>query len=680
MNFVEDDVGDGGVEILKEGEEFHNPIAPTFNTGAAASGKQRSAAATTSGDDGAALVAAGTAAVVVGGAAVASSATAAIDGNVAAKTAKVSKFGKIVVILGTFVLLITTTCVLVLSAGSTNTSNHKKNQRSSFERPGSGGPELNSTPSVTYPSQNCSHMPTLDNIKRSAISCPSGKVGVRVIVMTDTRANEYTLKIDKIATYGKNPKFKNKSRNIKMLCLDSKMKHTVSTMDAYGDGWHCGYWAVEDQDGQLLKGGPVEGRVQGYGGEVQFQPSGGSVAPAKKVIVTIVSKLYAQDISWNIDDGQTFPGKGKKYDNNKEYTMPIKLSEGKHVINFFDSYGDGWKGGYWKVSQNGKTIGGGEIKGQVTGSGGEASFCVTCCQLPCHKGDSANAGQSAKIQVIIQPGTHPKDVTWNIDSGQHFGHGTANEYKPMNQVTHELTIDAGKHTINYFDSYGDGWIQGYWEVKHDGKTVAGGPDKGVVTGNGGMTEFCIGSGCIGGEGAKDNVPIVIAVTTKNFAEDISWHIDGSSKFGIDPKFRDNHVEKATLRLPEGAHTFYYQDHYGAGWSGGYWTITGCDGRTIAGGAKEGKMDGHGGEATFTVKRCAPPPPSPPEAAPALPPTNMDCAGVPNGKAKTDKCGKCNGDDSSCKDCAGVPNGKAKTDKCGKCNGDDSSCKDCAGVP
>ena len=32
----------------------------------------------------------------------------------------------------------------------------------------------------------------------------------------------------------------------------------------------------------------------------------------------------------------------------------------------------------------------------------------------------------------------------------------------------------------------------------------------------------------------------------------------------------------------------------------------------------------------------------------------------------DACGKCNGDNSTCLDCAGVPNGKNKTDLCNDC--------------
>ncbi|MDC0358579.1 PKD domain-containing protein, partial [Oligoflexia bacterium] len=66
---------------------------------------------------------------------------------------------------------------------------------------------------------------------------------------------------------------------------------------------------------------------------------------------------------------------------------------------------------------------------------------------------------------------------------------------------------------------------------------------------------------------------------------------------------------------------------------------------------------------------------------------VDCLGVPNGTAKLDNCGVCNGN-NSCLDCAGKPFGNAKMDSqnpaqcclpseidaCGICQGDGSSCK------
>lgn len=81
---------------------------------------------------------------------------------------------------------------------------------------------------------------------------------------------------------------------------------------------------------------------------------------------------------------------------------------------------------------------------------------------------------------------------------------------------------------------------------------------------------------------------------------------------------------------------------------------------------------------------------------------IDCLGVPNGSARVDQCGVCEGDNSTCRDCFGVPNGPARKDACGICGGSSqppcgdpgcrgtldlcgvcngsNACLDCAGIP
>jgi hypothetical protein len=52
----------------------------------------------------------------------------------------------------------------------------------------------------------------------------------------------------------------------------------------------------------------------------------------------------------------------------------------------------------------------------------------------------------------------------------------------------------------------------------------------------------------------------------------------------------------------------------------------------------------------------------------------DCEGHCFGNSFLDKCGVCNGDNSSCSDCKGIPNGNAIEDNCGNC--DYTSLNDC----
>eukprot|EP01051_Picozoa_sp_SAG22_P034517 SAG22_NODE_15713_length_342_cov_1.082305_1_plen_113_part_11 len=46
--------------------------------------------------------------------------------------------------------------------------------------------------------------------------------------------------------------------------------HTFAFVDAYGDGWHGGWWQLDDGCGQLLGGGPADGLVSGAGGTFNF--------------------------------------------------------------------------------------------------------------------------------------------------------------------------------------------------------------------------------------------------------------------------------------------------------------------------------------------------------------------------------------------------------------------------
>ena len=61
--------------------------------------------------------------------------------------------------------------------------------------------------------------------------------------------------------------------------------------------------------------------------------------------------------------------------------------------------------------------------------------------------------------------------------------------------------------------------------------------------------------------------------------------------------------------------------------------------------------------------------------------DTDCAGTCGGLALLDKCGVCNGNNSSCKDKCGVINGDNSSckDQCGVVNGDNSTCTDECGV-
>ena len=120
------------------------------------------------------------------------------------------------------------------------------------------------------------------------------------------------------------------------------------------------------------------------------------------ITVHIHTLTWANEINWNIDNGQSF-GIEPQYDDNSDYYDPVTLSAGEHSISYYDSYGDGWHGGYWEIlpgslnaeAASGVTpIVGGPVDGLVAGSGGTTSFVlgagnaaeVSTCSTLCVRG------------------------------------------------------------------------------------------------------------------------------------------------------------------------------------------------------------------------------------------------------------------------------------------------------
>ena len=105
----------------------------------------------------------------------------------------------------------------------------------------------------------------------------------------------------------------------------------------------------------------------------------------------------------------------------------------------------------------------------------------------------ADGGSSLSVEIQA-PLQFANEITWNIDEGPDFpqvpyADGSLTVEGPM-------SVTEGTHTINYFDSYGDGWGSGgFWTVKaDDGSIIAGGSVDGIVTGAGGSDQFCVSSG------------------------------------------------------------------------------------------------------------------------------------------------------------------------------------------
>ena len=433
---------------------------------------------------------------------------------------------------------------------------------------------------------------------------------VTVVINTLEWANEISWNIDGGTTFGP---YADNSVNEEVLSL-SPGQHTLNYFDSYGDGWHGGYWTlINPADGTMLAGGPAAGLVTGAGGATSFVlGSDGTETLASGAQLTITVHIHtldwANEITWSVDGGQMF-GVDPAFLDNTDYYEEVTLPEGQHTLSYFDTYGDGWHGGYWEILPGAVDAGsygaeitpiaGGPVDGLVVGSGGETSFVLGA--------DAAldSVVMNAQVNVQVTTITWADEITWNVDGGTTFGPYADNSVN--DQV---LDLSVGEHTLNYFDSYGDGWHGGYWTLINpaDGTMLAGGPAAGLVTGAGGATSFVLGSDGTETLASGAQLTITVHIHTLDWANEITWSVDGGQIFGVTPPFEDNNDYYEALTLPEGQHTMNFIDTYGDGWHGGYWEIlpgavdagSAAGLSPLAGGPTAGLVEGSGGETSFVL--------------------------------------------------------------------------------
>jgi hypothetical protein len=102
-------------------------------------------------------------------------------------------------------------------------------------------------------------------------------------------------------------------------------------------------------------------------------PETGDIAIAMgPVTVEITVTSWGNEITWRVDDGPSFG----PYINHNVYEEELDLDAGEHTMHCFDSYGDGWHGGYWSVFMHNNLMAGGPSAGQVDGYGSQTAFVL----------------------------------------------------------------------------------------------------------------------------------------------------------------------------------------------------------------------------------------------------------------------------------------------------------------
>ena len=336
-------------------------------------------------------------------------------------------------------------------------------------------------------------------------------------------------------------------------------------------------------------------------GSFSFRPLNGQ---ASGRVCPVTDSICFAQVSWNIDGGADYSG----YEVNTDTYTDVCLSSGVHTLNYFDAYGDGWgAGAFWELSgEDAAIIAGGPEDGAVEGSGGLTEFTLTA------DGPGIATAESSVTVTIVAGSEYADEISWNIDGGTAF---PTTPYEEGATYVETLALPEGRHVIYFMDSYEDGWAGGYWQIEDapGGTLLGGGPSAGQVEGAGGEQAFCVvccEAPCEAGASADAgaSTSITIGIQTRQFANEISWNLDGGPEFPQVPYAENTQTNHGPITLTEGEHTLFYFDSYGDGWNGGYWTITGPNGEVIAGGETDGQVEGAGGEDIFCVSSSAHPQP------------------------------------------------------------------------
>lgn len=187
-----------------------------------------------------------------------------------------------------------------------------------------------------------------------------------------------------------------------------------------------------------------------------FMVYGQSCSQASALLV-INSGDWAEEVSWSITDSQGLlvDSSYATYQNNTTYANSICFYfDSCYQINLYDSYGDGWNGASYSLMNEDSTL----ISFGTLGvdlNYNYNSFCIS----------DINYCDANQVVMSINTGIWAEEISWSITDS--FGLTTdsvAVSYQDNNSYQFELCLQDGCYTVNMYDSYGDGWQGGAFEI------------------------------------------------------------------------------------------------------------------------------------------------------------------------------------------------------------------------
>lgn len=264
---------------------------------------------------------------------------------------------------------------------------------------------------------------------------------------------------------------------------------------------------------------------------------------------------FDSEISWNLlDDTGTVVSTGPAVGG-----QALCLPDGCYTVELLDSWGDGWNGAAWTLTDVAGTI----IINETLLAGASISIDFglndpACTAPPCADPDYLTVGG----------GTFDGEISWNLVDG------TGTVVLSGTVLNNEaVCLDDGCYTLQMTDSFGDSWNGAFWTLTDGDGTVMANETLGA--GTYGEAEIGVNDDSCNPPPCPDAYTFVAGGGT--FDGEISWNVlDGSGTevyagFATTGEF---------FCLDTDCYTIQLFDSFGDSWDGATWALTDVDGVQI----------------------------------------------------------------------------------------------------
>ncbi|MCH2021782.1 MAG: hypothetical protein MK207_04820, partial [Saprospiraceae bacterium] len=276
------------------------------------------------------------------------------------------------------------------------------------------------------------------------------------------------------------------------------------------------------------------------------------------VTITVGGGQWDTEISWDLTDGS-----GTVVASGGAGTSTACLPDDCYTFNMYDSYGDGWNGGTYDISD---------------GSGSIASGGLT---------SGASGSDAVSVGGVCIPGCTDASA-FNYDASAQIDDGSCVPVVLGCTDANAANYDPNANTDDSTCTYGVPGCTDNTACNYDPAATA---DDGTCT-------FAQAPFDCNGNCANGGTAFTITVGGGSYDSEISWDItDGSGTV-----VASGNAGTSTACLPDDCYTFNMYDSWGDGWNGGTYDISDGSGSIASGGLTSGAL---GSDAVSVGGVCIP---------------------------------------------------------------------------